>query len=361
MNPRSFSRNLCDLFPRIVLVVCACGLAMPRLQAGKPPNMLNNAAWVALDRNGITLLASDGVASQTLLKSGRLPRFAPAYSPDGRWIAYIQRENNVNHIYRIRSDGGSNQRIAAFASQDPRMPVQWDGLQWVPGEVDRILYTSEDTNHYTLSTVSGQLTLIPGIGLSPALGPDLDPATAGYQGAVAHGVYNEDDPDPTSKIDIAISRIADTPAGLTIDLATTELLEIPGGQTVPAWSNDGLSVAFLDQGGLAWGQLLRTVPVLLDAQGIVILNWAIATLEVRPAGIYDRPTWSPDDEWIAYIGQVGAASGGGKLLDLFRVRSDGSAAPINVTNSHVDAINTSGRALMPHWNPGWRNDLDTVD
>lgn len=361
-------RNVCSWqrawVARIVLAAgvmgAACGLPLQRGIAAKPSGGgggggngggLTNPAWVVVDGNGIKLLAYDGVTTQTLLKAGRQERFNPMFSPDGNWIAYVQRDSGVNQLYRMRVDGSSNQRLTSFTSQSLASPYQFSGMQWVPGEIDRIVYVGLDYRVYVYSTLTGAVRSIAGVGDTPSLSRDLDPATPGYQGAVAWTAFNT--ATTPESVDIFLGLLVDTPQGLALTNDPPVVLELPDNQGLPSWSNDAQSLAFLDRAASGSGELLRVAPVTVDLQGIGILEPAIMTLEDRPAGIYYRPVWSPDDESLAYVGQVGAAPGGGKLLDLFRVSADGSSAPVNVTNSHVDAITTSNRFLMPHWNPRW--------
>ena len=53
----------------------------------------------------------------------------------------------------MRPDGSDKQVLYAFDSGDNSMPNSGYGLQWVPGEVDRIIYTGNNDQAYVLSTV----------------------------------------------------------------------------------------------------------------------------------------------------------------------------------------------------------------
>ena len=71
-----------------------------------------------------------------------------------------------------------------------------------------------------------------------------------------------------------------------------------------------------------------------------------------PSGLNasDRPTWSPDGQFLAFRGYVDGAGGSRIGAEVFRVRTDGSDLT-NITNTR----RTQERE--PDWNPNWTNDL----
>lgn len=329
----------------------------------KPGDELINPAWVVTNVNNIELLSSNGQESQKLVGGGKADRRGPVWSPQGNWISYLRKDRAGWHIHVMCANGADDRAVRSFKSGDPDVPLYWHGLQWVPGEEDRIMYVGGDNRTYILSTIAGTPEPIllddgddPLLARNPALGPDIDPDTSGYQGGIAYVATNPDDPDPDRKDDIHVALVEETTTGWRVDTASTALLVIPGPQAVPTWSSDGSQLAFLGQGGPEWGTLLRTVPVLVDFHGVLIFDDFLLTLDENNKGFDGRPTWSPKDSWIAYVGQVGAAPGGGPQLDIFVVPSDDSGAPIQVTDNE-SAIN-SNRFLSPHWNPLWTNELD---
>lgn len=59
------------------------------------------------------------------LTRGKDREYQPAYSPDGRWIAYVTWSSAGGHIWKVRSDGGSAVRVT-------RTPAYYRDLAWAP-------------------------------------------------------------------------------------------------------------------------------------------------------------------------------------------------------------------------------------
>jgi Tol biopolymer transport system component len=91
--------------------------------------------------------------------------------------------------------------------------------------------------------------------------------------------------------------------------------------------------------------------VLVTGNNITLLEGSIRTLVHHEQGIDHRPSWSPNDSWIAYCARVGSQSGGGAAFDLFRVRTSGEDAALNITSG-------SGRPTFADWDPRWIDDID---
>ena len=64
--------------------------------------------------------------------------------------AHTQGEDGRRAFRRVRPDGSDEQVLYAFDSGDNSMPHSGYGLQWVPGEVDRIIYTGNNDQAYVL-------------------------------------------------------------------------------------------------------------------------------------------------------------------------------------------------------------------
>ena len=233
-----------------------------------------NPAWVVIDDGQLKLMSSNGVDMQSIGKGKTFRRLsAPAWSPDGNWIAYIKAPD----ILMVRPDGSDNRLLAAFATDDDRLPVSAYGLQWVPGEVDRIIYRGRDSDVYALSTVTPGPPQAVGVSNSGAsLGPDLAPGLPGYQGALAFSDWT------TGQIVVAYAE--DGEFGLEVDLASAVATSMPGRS--PAWSHDGLEIAFVDGGRNDWS--LRVLPVEVDAAGIELFENEIRTLANNGSGAGDR-------------------------------------------------------------------------
>ena len=119
---------------------------------------LVNPAWVIVDRSSVSasrLLSSDGPKGQDILRSKAYRPFPVRPGPrDGKWIASTKAESDGTSIRVVRPDGSGERVIYSFPRGDESMPDGNLGLQWVPGEVDRVLYTGNDTNVYVLSAAA---------------------------------------------------------------------------------------------------------------------------------------------------------------------------------------------------------------
>jgi hypothetical protein len=298
-------------------------------------------AWTVIDDGQLTLLASNGIDTRKVGKGEAFRRVAaPAWSPDGNWIAYVKAPD----ILMVRPDGSNNLLLAEFATDDDRLPISSYGLQWVPGEVDRIIYRGRDADIYTLSTLIPRPPQPLGLlCLGATLSPDLDSDNPGYQGALAYiGWFSGN---------IVVARAEDGQFGLEVDFdSAVEVSSLTKMQSYPSWSNDGLEIAFVYGDREDWS--LEVLPVLVMPDAITLLEGNIRTLAYNDfAQGIAHPRWAPDDTSIAYIGQVGGEPSGASALNLFRVASDGQSLPVNVMGG-------AGRQTFVDWNPLWVNDID---
>ena len=143
---------------------------------------------------------------------------------------------------------------------------------------------------------------------------------------------------------LIVVRVVDGTSGLEIvPNSAVAASSLAAGPEAPAWSNDGVEIAFLNRSG--FGNALQVLPVFVTSTGITfgsvrtLYDSGIVTDYGPYHGLANRPTWSPDDSWIAFQVQVGGEPDGTKAFDLFRVPSGGGPV-INVTNG-------AGRATYP--------------
>ncbi len=295
-----------------------------------------NPAWVLVNDGQLMLMASNGIDTQEVGKGAAFRRLsAAAWSPDGNWIAYIKDSD----ILVVRPDGSNNRLIATFNTDDDRLPISSHGLQWVPGEVDRIIYRGRDADTYVLSTLAPGPPMPLGVlSVSATLSPDFAPQIPGFQGALAFSDW--------FARDIVVAYAEDGEFGLEVDLDSAVNSSTQGASL--AWSHDGLEIAFVDGGYGEW--FLDVLPVSVTPGGIALFDDEIRTLAFnRFAQGIDHIRWSPDDSVVAFIAQVGGEPSGESALDLFATYSDGLSPPINVTNG-------AGRPTQVDWNPLWTND-----
>jgi Tol biopolymer transport system component len=334
---------------RWAAIAVAIGLVFfsvaPAKKPDKPPPDepdTGNPAWAVIEQNSdnVVLLDSDASGGQNLVGGGGW-NYSPTFSPDGEWIAYIHRERVGRHkyahgIYRIRVGGGKPEVVVPMSRGEDFTPSR-GCFAWVPGETDRILYTGGYPSQiFVVSTVNAGTPVPLGLwGSAAMLCPDWEPDVPGYQGALAYssGIVN-------------VLLVEDGPNGLEVDLDSRQwLISLGNTQGAPAWSRDGTQLAFIHEVGL--DRSLMTVPVLASPDGIVLFDELAQVVAVEQEDqMYesDRPTWSPDDQWLAFIAWIDGN------YNLHVVPSDGSAAPMNLAPNHS--------YLEPDWNPTWVDDTD---
>jgi len=161
----------------------------------------------------------------------------------------------------------------------------------------------------------------------PALSPDLDATTNGYQGILA--VTGDDG---SGDSDVFLIRIADDADGYLLPIDPTQarnLTSAPGtAQFHPSWSPDGTEIAYFDDGRLALEEL---------ASGIV--RYLPGDYFTHDKGS-DRATWSSDARFLVYRSEVIG------ITDLAIGTADGLSMSANYTMS-------ARWEEAPAWNPQW--------
>jgi len=130
-----------------------------------------------IDRGG-ELPIGKGVYRGIYMRSGYPDVAIPAWSPDGRWVAYIKRVGGLGQLWRARADGGGAEALL-------RLPVDVESFAWSP-DGSRVVYTSRP------AIVSGEAALdrearsgflyddraVPDLGVRPNLRADDVPLVA---------------------------------------------------------------------------------------------------------------------------------------------------------------------------------------
>ena len=131
----------------LLLFTAVCLMTLNLSETKKPANPgvddmgLVNPAYIIMDGDNISrlkLLSFDGLEEQEIVKARAFQGMkAPTFSPDGQWVADKKGEDDRRSLQMIRPDG-SGERIIYFENGPLLEPIH--GMQWVPGEVDRIIY-----------------------------------------------------------------------------------------------------------------------------------------------------------------------------------------------------------------------------
>jgi dipeptidyl aminopeptidase/acylaminoacyl peptidase len=85
-----------------------------------------NAQPRVVDRGGELITITD-VQRGMFVKGGFPEVVTPAWSPDGRWIAYLRRDNGVTQVWRVRADGSAAQALTHLATDAESVTWGADG------------------------------------------------------------------------------------------------------------------------------------------------------------------------------------------------------------------------------------------
>ena len=188
----------------------------------------------------------------------------PAWSPDGRRIAFVSRRDGRSHVYVMRADGTGSRRVTD-ARPDDESPT------WSP-----------DGRRIAFSRV-GDLFAVPSRGgpvrrIGRALeGEALDPAWSPNGALIAYDYR----PPGYSIREIWVVGVDGTRA--------RKVTRLRAESTRPAWSPDGRRIAFQSD---AQGGHVEVYSIGLDGSGL--------RRETRSAVDTFDPAWSPDGMKIAF-------------------------------------------------------------
>lgn len=316
----------------------AHGLRAPRVSP-------DGSAVVVTALGGLWRLGQDGEA-QLILGSGTRP-LDPAWSPDGRRIAFVDRDDHGSRLLSISPEGDD-------LREHLRHPARLLLPVWGPGATRIAVIAAQPGEQ------AADVLLVPVAGGEPEVvardlvAPSRPEWVHGQRLLLAHGPRPGGHARDVTTIDLANGQLATLPGLPTEGFA-------PGGHDGPAVSPDGSSIAFIRDGALWLGMLdtagerLQTVRRLSDGPA-ASLSWVgdnrqlvylagnslhrIDTRDGRsqvwPVDL-DQRAYSGDPPWVLRARRVFSPAAGGYLADI----------DIHITGQRIHQVVPRGALPLP--------------
>jgi dipeptidyl aminopeptidase/acylaminoacyl peptidase len=254
----------------------------------------------------------DGSGKRALTRTADADEYQPAFSPDGRWIAFLSDRGDddvVTQVWVMAADGGEaeavtdyrggvvdfdwapdSKRLAVIASDPERGEDEEEPKQPEPIVIDRYYFkedyhgwVTDKRQHLYLLEVEGRKS----VQLTSGANDEYLPAWSPDGSRIAYVTKRGPDPDRHANWDIYVvePRAGGTETRVT-DFAGADA--DPSLETRPAWSPDGTRIAYVQGGEDKW---------------IYYAPWSLAVVEVasrkvtRPAGIdgfHTKPQFTAD-------------------------------------------------------------------
>jgi Tol biopolymer transport system component len=330
------------------------GLAQSKGKGGggaDPAPVVTNPAiaFVAADarRSDVYVAAADRASEIALTRSleprrkGRLHMGNPAWSPDGKEVAFwvwdrLSETDIIRRLYIARADGTSI-RVVRDLSIRPAPGSTWphDWLDWSPSGRE-LVYKAGGRWLVAVDVTSGddRILFAPPPNLSaldhPALSPDIG-LEPGYQGLLAVSLGYQNSAGQWSR-DIFAAPVFDNADGYLLPIDANSFVNLTQNpesvQMHPAWSPEGTELAHFDNEELS------------------IVDWLTGEKRTLPGGYrtnvsdMHRATWTSDSSRIVYMSNLF----GDWTLSI--IAADGTELPQKYTPGQRDE-------WAPAWNPRW--------
>ena len=264
------------------------------------------------DANNVFRMNADGFG-QTRLTETPGKNTQPAWSSDGRKLAFMNYQNGEFEIYRMNADGSDETPLTSDTADD-------FGPSWGSGAT-KLVFTSTRFNSsgdVFLMTLGATGQAVEVTRLTTYTGQDGDAALSPDGKRVAFSSHRDGD------YDVYVMKAApegpkNRPVKITRNTADEGGIE---------WSPDGKQLAFTSNNNIEVYRMLAAPegrtnrPVNLSRNSVVD----------------NAPTWSPDGKKIAF------ASDRDGDLEIYRMRATDGANPVNLTNN-------STLDFDPDWQP----------
>lgn len=342
MTRATLVASLCSVILPWIVAACSSslepGTPQPPAQRGSSKRVPGLIAFQS--SAGIEVIAADGSGRRVLIAD--TTAFEPAWSPDGAKLAFTRTSDGWKNcgIYTARADGSQVQRVTA-----PYNEISWCARSpaWSP-DGTKIAYSANLGGGCPNSECSGQNIYVvraDGSGQEQVFTPASLPPITKYP--MAYYTLGRPTWSPDGRLAFecnAAAYGAPSPdffvgvcAGTADGSSAWRLIECC--PQAPAWSPDGLAIAFQEYGPGGIG--------LMNPDGTNIRDLLLDVGLV----LFSVPAWSPDGSQLVYIG------GEGEFVqptfpadyprgDLYVMNRDG-------TNSR--RLTTTGGLNYPSWAP----------
>ena len=263
-----------------------------RIAVSARESFINGAGGGPLVRFGIYVLNADGSGETRVAESVlTFDSFSyppegsgPAWSPDGRRLAFTSVRDGNPEIYTITATGGDPRRVTDHPARDTHPAWLAGG-----GGTSRIAFTSDRSGRREIYTVDTQTGETARLTEGPGNNTDPDWQVANPQPAPARPgriVFDNFFDPPAARGNRDIHAVNPDGTGFAAITSTPDMLEY-----APSWSPDGQRIAFLGVSTTVARALF-----VMNADGTQVRNLGHSADPAR------RPSWSPEGARISFIG-----------------------------------------------------------